>query len=199
MANTVSVMATVDEDPLMKGQVKQNKLIFDTANTDLVVHTPATGWSVYLKGLFGSETSATNLTLKQRSASLTGTVATTNGSPTITGTGTAFLTDYANLPPGTQIVIDAAGTPQVLTIQTVTNDTSITATGNSGSTVSGKTHARQELFITPELAANQGMLVPVKSKSWILGTKASYALVASYSDVTGTPQVLVSTQEGQIN
>lgn len=74
--------------------------------------------------------------LPYTSSSLSGTVATTSGSSQITGTGTTFLADYKV---GDNIVI--AGGNQ-LTIASITNDTTMTATTNATVTVSGKTHSR---------------------------------------------------------
>lgn len=193
MTNSANIAATVLENTRLPGKVRQSRCVLTTTNTDLVVHTPTTGYSVYLKGLFGCETSAANLTFKQRSDSLTGTVATSSGSATLTGTNTEFTTEYADLPPGAEIVIDAAGTPVVYTISSVNSDTSITLTANASSTVSGKTHARQETIITPELAANQGFLERVRD-GWILATKTSYALVLNTS--VAISELLVHTQEG---
>lgn len=192
MANSANIVATVLEHPERIGKIKQNRCILTTAATDLVVHTPTTGYSVYLKGGFGSETSASNLTFKQRSASLTGTVATTNTSTTLTGTGTTFLTDYATLPPGAEIVIDAAGTLYRYAITSVTNDTSMEIAAATAS-VSGKTHARQEILITPELAANQGILDRVR-EGFILATKTSYALVVNAS--VAISEMMLHTMEG---
>lgn len=68
---------------------------------------------------------------------LTGTVSVTNGSATITGSGTDFLTSLAA---GHQVIIGA----QTLTIQSVTNNTSATATTNSTATASGQTCYRSK-------------------------------------------------------
>lgn len=69
-------------------------------------------------------------------SSLSGTVATTSASNQITGTSTTFLTDYKV---GDNILI--AGGNQ-LTIISITNDTTMTATTTATVTVSGKTHSR---------------------------------------------------------
>jgi hypothetical protein len=193
MANSANIVATVLENTKLRGKIRQSRCVLTTANSDLVVHTPGNGSSVYLKGLFGCETSAANLAFKQRSASLTGTVATTSGSTTVTGTGTSFVTDYASLPPGAEIVIDAAGTPTAYTISSVTNNTTMVLSSAATSTVSGKTHARQETIITPELAGNEGFLERVRD-GWILATKTSYALVLNTS--LAISELLVQTQEG---
>lgn len=73
---------------------------------------------------------------RPQSKFLAGTVATTSGSTTITGTGTAFNTDFAE---GDVIEIDGGDT---LTIASVASATSMTATANASSTVSGKVYRR---------------------------------------------------------
>lgn len=193
MANSANITSTVNARPERQGKIIQTRNILTSTATDLVVHTPPTGYSVYLKSMFGSEGTAANLTIKQRSASLTGTVATTNTSTTLTGTGTAFLTDYATLPPGAEIVIDAAGTLTRYAITSVTNNTSMEIAAATSS-VSGKTHARQETIIIPELAANQGMLNSVQPDCWICATKTSYALVLNTS--VAISELFTTTQEG---
>lgn len=70
------------------------------------------------------------------SSTLTGTIATTSGSATITGTSTTFTTDYAA---GDRIVITNGDT---LTLSSVTNNTTMTATANASTTVSGSAHKR---------------------------------------------------------
>lgn len=64
-----------------------------------------------------------------------GTISTTSGSPTITGSGTTFLTEFQV---GDYIVNGA--TPEYLQIQSITNDTTITATTNAANTVAGATY-----------------------------------------------------------
>jgi len=194
MANSANLTSKVLETPGVPGKIHQNRCILTTTGTDLVVHTPLrSGGSIYVKGIFGCETSPTNLTFKQRSASLTGTVATTSGSTTLTGTGTQFLTDYASLMPGAEIVIDAGGTPIAYTIASVTDNTHIVLSAAASSTVSGKTHARQGTIITPELAANEGFLERVGT-GWVMATQANYALVLNTS--VAISEMLVHTQEG---
>jgi hypothetical protein len=70
------------------------------------------------------------------SAILTGTVSTTSGSATITGSGTNFSSVYGV---GDRIVVTTGDT---LTISAVGSDTSMTASSNASTTVSGKTHKR---------------------------------------------------------
>lgn len=60
---------------------------------------------------------------------IVGTVATTSGSPTVTGTSTLFLTQVAA---GDKLVIGA----NTYTVSVVTNNTSITLTGNAAASVS---------------------------------------------------------------
>lgn len=194
MTNSANLVATVLENPVCRGKVHQNRCILTSVSTDLLVHTPPTGYSVYLKGLFGCETSAANLTIKQRSTSLSGTIATTSSSTTLVGTGTHFLSDYANLPPNAEIVVDAGGTPVTYAIASVTDDTHLVLSVAASSTVSGKTHARQETIITPEMASNEGILERVNA-GWILATKTNYALVLNTS--VAISELLVHTQEGE--
>ena len=193
MTNSANLVATVLECPNRLGKIKQNRCILTTVNSDLVVHTPSSGYSVYLKGFFGCESSASNLTFKQRGVNLTGTIATTSGSTALVGTGTSFLSDYGSLPPGAEIVVDAGGTPITYGIASVTDNTHIVLASAATSTVSGKTHARQETIIIPEMASNEGLLERV-GYGWILATKASYALVLSAS--MAISELLVHTQEG---
>jgi hypothetical protein len=60
---------------------------------------------------------------------IVGTVATTSGSPTVTGTSTLFLTQVF---PGDKLVIGA----NTYTVSVVTNNTTITLTGNAAASVS---------------------------------------------------------------
>lgn len=60
-----------------------------------------------------------------------GTVATISGSPTVTGTGTAFMSVFAA---GDQIRV---GSSTTYTVQSVDSDTQITLTGNASANVSG--------------------------------------------------------------
>ena len=181
--------ATVLETPELIGKVKSYAVVLTTTASDLLVHTPDTDKSVYLKGIVGAETNAANLTFKQRSTALTGTVATTATSPTITGTGTTFTADYVA---GDEIVITAGDT---LTVQSVDSDTQITATGNAANTVTGKTHKKQQTLVTPEYAANQGILSQVMKGAWILATAAGYSLVMNASAAISS--MLVHVQEGK--
>lgn len=176
MANSATNIYNVLECPTLSGRIRVIKGSIDTTSSDLVVWTvSASNKSVYLKGHFYSEGTAGNVTYKQRSLAKTGTVATTNASATITGTDTVFTTEYAA---GDEIVITDGNT---LTVQSVDSDTQITATGNATSTVSGKAHRRQETLVTPEMAANQGILVPVQKGQWILATEEGYSLVLNSS------------------
>lgn len=67
---------------------------------------------------------------------LTGTVAITNGSPTVTGTGTAFEHEIED---GQTLRINGTD----YTVSTVNSNTSITLTGNAGESVSGQTATNQ--------------------------------------------------------
>lgn len=64
---------------------------------------------------------------------ITGTVVSTSGSPTITGSGTSFLLE---LNPDDKIIIDGGDT---LTVETVDSNTQLTMSENCSSTVSGAT------------------------------------------------------------
>ncbi|MBY0451234.1 MAG: hypothetical protein K2X01_11480 [Cyanobacteria bacterium] len=70
------------------------------------------------------------------SSALTGTVATTVGSATITGMGTTFQTDYQV---GDTILINGGNQLQIASI---TSNTVMTATANASATVSAVTHTR---------------------------------------------------------
>ena len=77
---------------------------------------------------------------------IVGTVATTSGSPTVTGTSTLFLTQVAA---GDKLVIGA----NTYTVSVVTNNTSITLTGNAAANASGivakVVKAASDFFATP--------------------------------------------------
>jgi len=162
----------VPERPFKGEKIRVIKLPTLAAATDTVALDPAdTAKNVYVKGMKVSEGTATNLTWKQRSQAKTGTVATTSSSATITGTGTDFDGEYAV---GDEIVITDGDT---LEIQSIASDTSMTATANASTTVSGKAHKRQETIITEELAANQGVYSKVMPGGWDLATENGYALV----------------------
>jgi hypothetical protein len=71
-----------------------------------------------------------------RSAILTGTVSTTNGSPTVTGSGTSFTSIFQA---GDIIATSSGGTRR---ITTVTSDTEMTAESNFTSTTASQTYRR---------------------------------------------------------
>lgn len=74
-------------------------------------------------------------------SNLTGTVSVTNGSPTVTGSGTAFLSEYRR---GDNFQYNNTGsTWQTRTVQSVDSDTQITLTTNASHTVSAKAHRSQ--------------------------------------------------------
>lgn len=206
MANSNNARSSVYPQPndrLHDRQVVQRRLIIDTVDTDLIVHAPVASASnptgnttdrIYLKGILISNAAATNLTIKNRSRALQGTVATTSGSAVITGTGTAFLTDYALTYPDDQIVIDANGTPQALTILSVDSDTQITATATAGSTVSGKTHAQQSRMIILYLTDYEGLSEKVQEGAYMLATPKGFGIVVSAS--VAIPELIMHTQQG---
>lgn len=84
MANSVTRLFNVLEDPIKKGPINVKRIVLDTTGTDLVVHEPASNMNVFLKGVLLAESNAANLTIKQRSPVLTGTVSTVNGTLTLT-------------------------------------------------------------------------------------------------------------------
>lgn len=191
MANSAVILATVDEDPIKKKQVVQTKVTIDTTATDQLVHSPSTGFSVYLKGWTFAEGTGTNVSVKQRSVNAkTGTVATTSGSTSVFGTGTAFDTEYVK---GDEIVITNVST---LTISTITSATVLVGTTSAGATTAAATHFKQQSFIIPELATNQLLIQPVNWKRWILATAKDYALYTSMSAVSTDAKLLFLTQEG---
>lgn len=67
--------------------------------------------------------------------SLTGTVAVSTASPTVTGTGTLFLTEVLV----GDVLYDVTTSTVIGTVQTVNSNTSITLTGNSAETATGST------------------------------------------------------------
>lgn len=188
MTNSATLRYTVNERPTLPSKIFGYEVALTATGTDLVVRTPDSDKSVYLKGVVGAETNATNLTFKQRSPNLTGTVATTATSTTITGTGTAFTTTYVV---GDEIVIESGDT---LTISVITDDTHMTASGAAANTVSGKHHQKQQTLVTPMYAANQGIWDKVLHDAWIMATATGYALVLNASVAIHT--LLVHVQEG---
>jgi len=84
MANAATVVATVLENLDCPTPVSQLRVSIDTANSDFLAYTPESGRSLYLKGIVFSEADAVNLTFKQRSAALAGTVESVKGSLTLT-------------------------------------------------------------------------------------------------------------------
>jgi hypothetical protein len=192
MANTVTVLASVSEEPTRKKLVLENKVVLDTANSDTIVHTPATGFGVYLRGWVGAEATALTLQLKQRSvAAMTGTVATTNGSTSIFGTGTAFDTEYVV---GDEMVITSGST---IILSTIAGPSTATAVTSASSTVTGKAHNRQQTFINAELVSGEKTTEPVKWRSWLVATKENYSLVVNTSALTTAMTILLHTQEGE--
>ena len=174
MALTATLQDTHRHHPERCGPIKAYTLDMTTAG-DLVVMTPSEGFSICLKRLYVSDGTGTTMEVKSRSPELAGTVATTNGSPTVTGTDTTFETDYVA---GQEIVIEDGNT---LTVQEVVSDTEITATGNASSTVSEKAHQRQKTYMAPELAANQGIWDSSSKHSYVLCTETNGALVLNSS------------------
>ena len=83
---------------------------------------------------------ATSSNFDRESEALTGTVSTTSGSATITGSGTAFDTEYEV---GDPIVITGGDR---LIISAIASATSMTASANAATTVSGKAHQRGAKF-----------------------------------------------------
>ena len=73
----------------------------------------------------------------KKTSYLSGTLSVTAGSTTVTGVGTAFLSDYTA---NRQIVIVNGSDVDVYTIKSITNDTTLILTSPSRATLSGKNH-----------------------------------------------------------
>lgn len=106
--------------------------IKDRDSADLINITKATSTTV--------STGSTGLNgIARTSANLTGTIAYTNGSATVTGTGTTFTADYA----AGDTVWDQTNSVAVGVVLSVGSDSSLTLVSNfSGTTRSGATHRR---------------------------------------------------------
>lgn len=99
--------------------------------------------------------------------SLTGTVAVTNGSPTVTGTGTAFLTELKS---GNTLFIVSSGNTQEYRVNKITSNTALTLEGNFGGTT------QSGISIT---ANEQPAYIPLADLESVYGVSASEAAVAS--------------------
>lgn len=98
---------------------------------------------------------------------ITGTVEVTNGSPTVTGTGTAFLTE---LKAGNTLMIISSGNTQEYRVRSITSDTVLTLEGNFG----GITQA------TATITANeQPSYIPVDDLESVYGVSAAEAAVST--------------------
>ncbi len=98
---------------------------------------------------------------------ITGTVDVSNGSPTVTGTGTAFLTE---LKAGNTLFIISSGNTQEYRVRTITSDTVLTLEGNFGGiTQTGITITANE----------QPTYIPVAELEQVFGVSAAEAAVAS--------------------
>jgi hypothetical protein len=99
--------------------------------------------------------------------SLTGTVAVNNGSPTVTGTGTAFLTELKS---GNTLFIVSSGNTQEYRVNKITSNTALTLEGNFGGTT------QSGISIT---ANEQPAYIPLADLESVYGVSASEAAVAS--------------------
>lgn len=152
MSNSSTHLYDVDYNINGTGPQKLYRVALTTPATDLELASAQSGRHMQASALLFSESSAATLKFKSRSAALTGTVTTTNTSPTITGSGTTFTKDYVA---GDEIVVTDGNT---LIVLTVNSDTSITATTNATLSVSGKVHKRQkDINSSLKLTAYQGI------------------------------------------
>ncbi|NBP55554.1 hypothetical protein EBU71_03250 [bacterium] len=98
---------------------------------------------------------------------ITGTVAVSNGSATVTGTGTAFLTE---LKPGNTLFIVSSGNTQEYRVLKITSNTSLTLEGNFGGiTQTGITITANE----------QPAYIPLADLESVYGVSAAEAAVTS--------------------
>ncbi len=98
---------------------------------------------------------------------ITGTVDVSNGSATVTGTGTAFLTE---LKAGNTLFIISSGNTQEYRVRTITSDTVLTLEGNFGGIT------QNGITIT---ANEQPTYIPVAELEQVFGVSAAEAAVAS--------------------
>ncbi len=131
----------------------------NSANTDTISKSTATTVDVSTVGLNGCAQSGTSLLL--------GTVATTSGSTTVSGTNTSFLTDF-------QVgdVISVSGA-QDRRISSIASNTSLTVESNFVTTISGAAYFRggrapntfYNLYAISDTVSNTGLVLSTRNTS----------------------------------
>lgn len=121
-----------------------------------------------------------------RSRSLTGTVATNAGSPTVSGTGTAFTTE---LRPGNTVRINAAN----YTVLNVTSDTSLTLATNAASTLTGQTATSDDPSLRIETENGANTILDVDERGTLIlyddGATGISGSTPHYTDLLGALQI----------
>lgn len=134
---------------------------------------------------------------------LTGTVSVTNGSATVTGSGTSFFND---LSPDDELLVDGLvdekGDPIEIVVESIASDTSLTLTEVATRTLSGATFAVQPAEDLPKRYTNRLWLVadhmrePVTTVSQ--ATAVNLMTVADDTDMEAGAQISVGGQNVEI-
>jgi hypothetical protein len=116
------------------------------------------------------------------SANLTGTVAKTNGSAALVGTGTLFTSQLS-----VGQVIDVPGSAvETRVVTSITDDTHLTVAGNYANTSSGQTAARNNTLVTARTA---GVYTIVGGLQWASNATGMRYIAIVRIGVTGTSTI----------
>ncbi|MFJ5428962.1 pyocin knob domain-containing protein [Pectobacterium actinidiae] len=119
-----------------------------------------------------------------------GTIATTNGSKIITGTGTQFINSLNGVSSGRMLLLPAAGTVQIYEIESVQSDTQLTLVSPfSGTTGSGKSYA---IPTSPSVSLEQFAHEFASTLSYY-----QQQLQGWQSILTGTGNITLTTPDGE--
>jgi hypothetical protein len=140
-----------------------------------VVLTPDSDKRIYLAHIFGF-TDSVNPAIVEVSNALTGTVSTSLGSPTVTGTGTNFTNE---LEVGDTIRI--TDTSEVLVVLSITSNTVLTATTNSANNELSSAAVRLIAEFSTEVSKNFNEKID-KNLWGSYGKAVTVALSASVAD-----------------
>lgn len=125
-------------------------------------------------------------------SNLTGTVAKTNGSAAVVGTGTLFTTQLS-----VGQIIDVPGTAvETRVVTSITDDTHLTVAGNFANTASGQTATRNNKGI---VARTAGVYDIQGSVEWVNNTTGLRHLLISRAGVTGTSATLAYVLDDAVN
>lgn len=139
--------------------------------------TPDSDKRAYLSYIFGFNDEAAVIEVRN---ALTGTLSTTSGDATVTGTGTLFLSE---LEPGDSIRV--TDTSEVLVVSSITDDTHFEATANSGSNEASSAAVR--MLAEFSTVANAPLDIQVNGALWSsYGKPLTIALLSSTSDCSLT-------------